>query len=161
MSLMTRALAVLCLSLVPVLCPGAINPFEFQKTASTCAVATLVDFKASEDEEHTQLRYEVKVDDIIWDNSGLQPGDTLIIRYHQFNRKKPGFWEKLFGREPMPGPQELYDPELSFFENDQAVLFLEKVEIDGEVFYTPASNQYSSEHPGSAESLKEFHANRS
>ena len=158
MKIMSLNLKVLLFGLLAVLAQGAINPFEYQKTASVCALVTRVDFKSTEVGDHTQLRYEVIVDEIVWDDSGLEPGDKLIIKYSLFAREKPGFWEKLFNRRPMPGPQELYEPQLSFFENNQAVLFLEKVSVDGETFYTPAANQYSSDPPNSAEYLKEYAA---
>jgi len=139
---------------------AAINPFVFKKTASTCVLASLVDFEAKDVGEGTLLRYVVQIDEVIWDEGGLKSGDKVVIRYRKFERQKPGFWDKLFNRNPPPGPQELYEPELDFFENDQAVLFLDEATVDGETFHTPAANQYSSEPPDYAEPMREYAVER-
>ena len=55
---------------------GAINPFEFKKTAPICILATIADVESREAANHTQLIYQVNVDAVIRDETGLTPTNT-------------------------------------------------------------------------------------
>ncbi len=52
---------------------GAIYPFEFKKAASICILAIIVDVESREAGKHTRLIYQVDVDAVIWDETGLPP----------------------------------------------------------------------------------------